>query len=97
MWLATMIYLAAAAAPEPPAALPPPVQAVLAELELSNERREAVRDTLLRHRQERRELGEPLRARHEQELAALLTPDQLVALRRAMPPPRHRGECGPRR
>ena len=67
--------------------LPPPVESVLSELSLDDAKRAEVRATLLRQSAERRQQREPLKARHQAELAALLTPDQLVALRAAMPPP----------
>jgi hypothetical protein len=88
--------LSAQPAPEPdPSRLPPPVERVLADLALQPAVRDQVRQTLLRQRQERQQADASLRERHRAELAALLTPDQLVALDAARPPPP--GEHGPPR
>lgn len=72
---------------EHPDRLPPPVERVLNELSLDSAVREQVRQTLLRQRAERQRTDSELRQRHRAELAALLTPDQLVALDAARPPP----------
>lgn len=83
------------AGPPPPGQLPPPVEQVLQDLSLTPARREEVRQTLLRQRQEREAADSDLRERHRAELAALLTPDQLVALDAARPPPRGPRERAP--
>ena len=78
------------AQPAPPAhpdRLPPPVEHVLNELSLDAVVREQVRQTLLRQREERQSADSDLRQRHRAELSTLLTPDQLVALDAARPPP----------
>ncbi|GMU43871.1 MAG: hypothetical protein IT479_11105 [Xanthomonadales bacterium] len=73
--------------PPPPERLAPPVEHVLSRLELDNARREQVRQVLLRQRREHQQADTALRERHRSELAALLTPDQLVALEAARPSP----------
>lgn len=82
--------------PPPADRLPPPVERVLNDLSLDAGKREQVRQTLLRQRQERDAAEMLLRDRHRTELAALLTPDQLVALDAARPPPGGPHERGPR-
>ncbi len=91
-------WLQAQPAPErDPGRLPPPVERVLEQLSLDAATRNQVRETLLRQRSEREQADAGLRERHRAELAALLTPDQLVALDAARPPPPgHRGEDGRR-
>lgn len=66
--------------------LPPPIERVLNELTLDAAAREQVRQTLLRHRQERQNADAGMRSRHRAELTALLSADQLVALDAARPP-----------
>lgn len=73
--------------PPPPGRLPPPVEHVLDQLALDEARRAEVRQLLLRQRGERQQADAALRERHHAELAALLTPDQLLALEAARPPP----------
>ncbi|MCB1602012.1 MAG: hypothetical protein R3F18_04220 [Lysobacterales bacterium] len=99
--LAALLFapmLQAQPAPErDPNRLPPPVERVLEQLSLNDATRSQVRETLLRQRAEREQADRSLRERHRAELAALLTPDQLVALDAARPPPPgHRGEDGRR-
>lgn len=81
--------------PMPPGMLPPPVEQVLNDLSLSPAQRDTVRQTLLRQRLEREAADTDLRERHRAELAALLTPDQLVALNAVRPPPRGPRERNP--
>jgi len=99
--IAAMLFapmLQAQPAPErDPNRLPPPVERVLEQLSLDTATRTQVRETLLRQRAEREQADTGLRERHRAELAALLTPDQLVALDAARPPPNgHRGDDGRR-
>lgn len=83
------------AGPPPPGQLPPPLERVLNDLSLTSARREEVRQTLLRQRQERDAADASLRERHHAELAALLTTDQLVAIEAVRPPPRGPREHAP--
>ncbi|MGE4070119.1 MAG: hypothetical protein AB7E72_03000 [Lysobacterales bacterium] len=98
--LATLLFaplLQAQPAPErDPSRLPPPVEHVLEQLSLDAATRTQVRETLLRQRAEREQADAGLRERHRAELAALLTPDQLVALDAARPQRGHRGGDGRR-
>lgn len=73
--------------PPSPDRLPPPVEQVLSQLSLDEARRAEVRQVLLRQRGERQQADAAMRERHRAELAALLTPDQLVALDAVRPPP----------
>lgn len=79
-------FLAAQPAPAPADRLAPPVERVLSQLTLDAAVREQVRQILLRQRQQRQDADAAMRERHRAELAALLTPDQLVALDAARPP-----------
>lgn len=93
--LLTATAQAQPAGPFPPGQLPPPVERVLNDLSLSPERRNEVRQTLLRQRLEREAAETDLRERHRAELATLLTADQLVALDAVRPPPRGPREHAP--
>lgn len=85
--LSATVNLASAQPAPPPDRLAPPVERVLEQLSLDAATRTRVREVLLRQRAERADADAQMRERHQAELAALLTQDQLAAIDAARPPP----------